>query len=133
MGGCCNKADMVKGTRYRIDYNKKRDSATEYVCNECFVEFINADGTMGCFTPMEEVTFQALPDEILRINLETIDQRRSSLEISASEEVVALKQKVCEIMSFSDILMIFQGKVLKLEEEIGRCIPQGCTLDIIPV
>ena len=133
MGVCCTKSSTIKDNLYHMGYNNDIHSLEKYVTGECFVEFIHANGSKSLFVPLDEIILEVHPDEMIRVNLETIDQQKSTLKISASENFITLKKKVCETMAFSEIILIFKGKVLDMEDQVGKYLPQDSKLDVIPV
>ena len=134
MGVCCTKTVMAKDTMPRSKTPKTKDpTIKETVNNLCFVDIINKDGSTSQYIPEAPTVLQASPNDIISLNLETIDQKKSSLQIGASEKLAVVKQKACELMSLNDIILIFEGKVLDLEGQVGNNVPQGGTLDIIPI
>ncbi|OMJ67635.1 hypothetical protein SteCoe_35156 [Stentor coeruleus] len=133
MGNCVKKV-VVKGDK--LNNQSKSSKPKEFTLKDeieevSFVDILHNDGNISQYVYSPPPPVQSNSSEVLNLCAETIDQKQTSVQISASEKVSALKQKVCESLSLNEILLIFDGKVLDTNDVVGNIIPQGSTLDII--
>jgi hypothetical protein len=135
MGSCC-KASLV-GDNHPINKSKtskSKDLALLEEMNEAsFVDILKKDGNTSQYFYSPPTVIQANGSDVITVHGGTIDLKKTTVSVQASEKVASLKMKFCEAMNFSDILLIFDGKVLDLNENVGSSVPQGCNLDVIAV
>lgn len=133
MGTCCQKSITKKDlTVGHVRSAKKKDLTSNKEAEEVsFVDIIHKDGNTSKYIHNAQPPPTVSGSEVISISAETIDQKKTSLQIAASEKITALKQKICESLSLSEILLIFDGKVLDQNELIGSTIPQGSCVDVI--
>ena len=134
MGACVNK-EAIKSQKdlYRAKTSNKELSIKEDIGEDTFVEILHKDGSLTKYIYNPSPLPQISASETVKVNAETLDQKKISLQFLGSDKVLALKQKVCESFGFVEALIIFQGKVLDFSLAIGNCLDQGSTVDVISV
>lgn len=134
---CCSKVNVARDTE---QYNKNnvapKSSAmgTNRELKETgFVEVLHKDGTTSQFIHSENDNVPITGSELVSIQAETIDLKRTSLQLPASEKILTLKQRICEHFNFNDVLLINSGKVVDITETVGNSVSQGCKLDVLAI
>lgn len=134
---CCSKVNVARDTE---QYNKNNAAPKSSAIGThrdmketTFVEVLHKDGTTSQYNHTEIENVQITGSELVSIQAETIDLKKTSIQLPASEKILTLKQRICEYFNFGDALIINSGKVLDTTETIGNSVSQGCKLDVLAI
>ena len=135
MGNCCRVLEIKKSAT--LEHHKtikgKDPTIKSQLAETSFIDIIDKDGNTSQYNYSSKQLPQTSPSEVLNICAETIDLKKTNLQVIASDKVHNLKKKICENLALTDIILIFDGNILDPEAAAGTVIPQGSTLDVVVV
>jgi len=138
MGNCCKLPQNQKQTTKKYEKEDPKTALKEnkkFENDESCVEVMQLDGNSTMFNHVEEELFEYEDTETLALQAETLDGTQYNLEITPTDTIGSLKNKLKTQLpdEFEDFKLILKGRVLREDRLVKNYrISNQTVIDIMP-